>query len=63
MKANNFRVQRRGGVGITTATKEDDEINHIISSRNHNDLLFFTSKGRVFSLPAYEIPETTRIAK
>jgi len=63
MKANSFRVQRRGGVGITTATKDDDEIKHIIPSKNHNDLLFFTSKGRVFSLPAYEIPETTRTAK
>jgi DNA gyrase subunit A len=30
---------------------------------NHNDLLFFTSRGRVFTLPAYEIPETSRIAK
>ena len=63
MKANSFRVQRRGGVGIKTATKEDDEIKHIVPSKNHNDLLFFTSKGRVFSLPAYEIPETTRTAK
>lgn len=63
VKANTFRVQRRGWVGITTATKEDDEIQNIIPSRNHNDLLFFTSKWRVFSLPAYEIPETTRIAK
>lgn len=63
MKANSFRVQRRGWVGIKTATKEDDEIKHIVPSKNHNDLLFFTSKGRVFSLPAYEIPETTRTAK
>lgn len=63
MKANTFRVQRRGWVGITTATKEDDEIQNIIPSRNHNDLLLFTSKWRVFTLPAHEIPETTRIAK
>ncbi len=32
-------------------------------TRNHADLLYFTTQGRVFSLPAYEIPETTRIAK
>lgn len=63
LKANNFRVQRRWGVGITTATKEDDEIKLLLSSKNHNDLLFFTSRWRVFTLPAYEIPETTRIAK
>lgn len=63
MKASSFRVQRRGGVGITTGTKEDDEIKYLISSMNHNDILFFTSRGRVFTLPAYEIPETSRIAK
>lgn len=63
MKASSFRVQRRWGVGITTGTKEDDEIQHLIPSMNHNDILFFTSRGRVFTLPAYEIPETSRIAK
>ncbi len=63
MKASSFRVQRRGGVGITTGTKEDDEIKYLVSSMNHNDILFFTSRGRVFTLPAYEIPETSRIAK
>lgn len=63
LKANSFRVQRRGGVWVTTATKEDDEIKLLLSSKNHNDILFFTSKGRVFTLPAYEIPETSRTAK
>lgn len=63
LKANAFRTQRRGGKGITTATKEDDEIYLVVPTTNHADLLFFTTKGRVFTLPAYEIPETTRIAK
>jgi len=63
LKANSFRTQRRGGKGITTATKEDDEIKFVLPTSNHNDLLYFTTKGRVFQLPAYEIPETTRIAK
>jgi DNA gyrase subunit A len=35
----------------------------LLSTKNHNDLLFFTNTGRVFSLPAYEIPETQRAAK
>ena len=35
----------------------------MVPTTNHADLLFFTTKGRVFSLPAYEVPETTRIAK
>ncbi|MGE4443839.1 MAG: DNA gyrase subunit A [Candidatus Altimarinota bacterium] len=61
--SSSFRTQRRGGVGVTTATKEEDEIKLILSTKNHNDLLFFTSRGRVFTLPAYEIPEATRTAK
>ena len=63
LKANAFRTQRRWWKGITTATKEDDEIYLVVPTTNHADLLFFTTKGRVFTLPAYEIPETTRIAK
>ncbi|MFC1797830.1 DNA gyrase C-terminal beta-propeller domain-containing protein [Patescibacteria group bacterium] len=35
----------------------------LISTQNHSDLLYFTTQGRVFTLPAYEIPETNRIAK
>ncbi|MDR1945244.1 MAG: hypothetical protein LBQ59_04190 [Candidatus Peribacteria bacterium] len=34
-----------------------------MSTSNHDDLLYFTSQGRVFTLPTYEIPETSRIAK
>lgn len=63
LKANSFRTQRRGGKWVATATKEDDEIKLIVPTRNHDDLLFFTTQWRVFQLPAYEIPETTRIAK
>ncbi len=63
LKADTFRTQRRWWKWVSTWTKEDDEIKLIIPSSNHNDLLYFTSKWRVFSLPAYEIPETTRIAK
>ncbi len=63
LKSSAFRTQRRGGKGITTGTKQDDEIYLVVPTTNHADLLFFTSQGRVFSLPAYEIPETSRIAK
>ncbi|QFR39767.1 DNA gyrase subunit A [Candidatus Gracilibacteria bacterium 28_42_T64] len=63
LKGDTFRTQRRGGKGVATGTKEDDEIKFIIPTQNHSDLLFFTSKGRVFTLPAYEIPETNRTAK
>ncbi len=63
LKASSFRTQRRGWKWVATATKEDDEIKLIVPTKNHDDLLFFTTQGRVFQLPAYEIPETTRIAK
>ncbi|PZM82213.1 DNA gyrase subunit A [Candidatus Gracilibacteria bacterium] len=63
IKSDSFRTQKRGGRGVTTGAKEDDEIKLIVPTRNHNDLFFFTTKGRVFTLPAYEIPETARTAK
>jgi DNA gyrase subunit A len=59
-----FRSQKRGGVGVVGAkTKEEDLIVKSLSGTNHNDLLFFTSFGRVFALPMYEIPEASRTAK
>jgi len=63
LKSSAFRTQRRGGKWVTTWSKTDDEIKLIIPTQNHSDLLFFTSQWRVFSLPAYEIPETSRTAK
>ncbi|MDD2566205.1 MAG: DNA gyrase subunit A [Candidatus Gracilibacteria bacterium] len=63
MKSSLFRTQRRGGKGVNVAVKDEDEVKLLLSTKNHNDLLFFTNTGRVFSFPAYEIPETTRIAK
>jgi len=63
VKSSAFRTQKRGWKGIATWTKEDDEIKLLIPTKNHSDLLFFTSKWRVFTLPAYEIPETNRTAK
>lgn len=63
LKDDSFRTQRRWGKWVATWSKEDDEIKLIIPTQNHSDLLYFTSQGRVFTLPAYEIPETNRIAK
>ncbi len=63
LKADSFRTQRRGGKWVATWSKSDDEIKLIIPTQNHSDLLYFTTQGRVFTLPAYEIPETNRIAK
>ncbi len=63
VKSSSFRAQRRWGKGITTAVKDEDEIASILSTKNHNTLLFFTNTGRVFRLATYEIPEMQRTAK
>ena len=63
IKSSSFRTQRRGGKGVNVAVKDEDEVQIILSTSNHSDLLFFTNTGRVFSLPAYEIQETQRTAK
>ncbi len=64
MKPDVFRTQKRGGKGVVGAkTKEEDIIAKSVFGTNHNDLLFFTSLGRVFALPMYEMPEASRIAK
>ncbi|MBI4276305.1 DNA gyrase subunit A, partial [Candidatus Uhrbacteria bacterium] len=59
-----FRTQSRGGKGVVgVATKEEDTVDHLLASTTHTNLLFFTTRGRVFQLKAYEIPETSRTAK
>ncbi len=64
MPTNTFRTQNRGGKGIIGGTtKEEDEIKLIKYAFNHDELLYFTNQGRVFRLPAYEIPKTSRQAK
>ena len=63
LSPSTFRSQRRGGSGVKGATKDDDTILKSVFGTNHNDLLFFTSFGRVFQLPMYEIPECSRTAK
>ncbi len=64
LSPNAYRTQGRGGKGLLGGTsKSEDEMHLVLSTSNHNDILFFTSRGRVFTLPAYEIPESSRMAK
>lgn len=59
-----YKQQKRGGKGKTgMGTKEDDGVAHILSCNTHDDILFFTNKGRVFFKKVYEIPEFGRTAK
>lgn len=56
-----YKVQNRGGKGIAAGnTKEGDFIKKIKTTNTHEDLLFFTSFGKVYSLKAYEVPEGSR---
>ncbi|MFO0702490.1 MAG: DNA gyrase subunit A [Candidatus Andersenbacteria bacterium] len=64
LKPEVYRTQKRGGVGIKGAElKEEDVVKHFFKTTTLSRLLFFTSTGRVFQTRAYEIPETSRIAK
>ena len=59
-----YRSQRRGGKGVTgMATKETDEIAHLYACDTHDQILFFTNKGRVFALRTWDIPESSRQSK
>jgi len=59
-----FRTQGRGGKGVTgMTTKEEDEIAQILSANTHDDIYFFTNRGRVFKIKAYDLPEGSRQAK
>jgi DNA gyrase subunit A len=59
-----FRTQGRGGKGVMgLTTKEQDFVEQMFTTMTHSDLLFFTSRGRVFKLKAYEVPQASRTAK
>lgn len=61
---NAYKAQRRGGKGVIgMTTKEEDEIDHLVTASTHDQILFFTNKGRVFGAKAHEIPESSRQAK
>ncbi len=64
MSDDNFRSQNRGGKGIRgIQTLKEDYIDQILMTDTHADLMFFTNKGRVYRLKAYEIPEAGRAAR
>ena len=59
-----YRNQKRGGVGITgMSTKAEDVVEDILITTNKNTILFFTNRGKVFHLKAYQLPEAGRTAK
>ncbi|MBP6858912.1 MAG: DNA gyrase subunit A [Candidatus Pacebacteria bacterium] len=59
-----YRKQKRGGVGVVDLdTKEEDFITHLVFASTHNDLLFFTDKGKAYQIKMYDIPEGKRATR
>ena len=59
-----YKAQHRAGMGVVgITTKEEDFVEKIFVTSSHDDILFFTNLGKVYSLKAYEIPEASRQAK
>ncbi len=59
-----YRAQGRGGKGVSgTSLKEEDVVKQLVSTNNHDNLLLFTNKGRVFVIKVWEVPMASRIAK
>ncbi|MFA6250579.1 MAG: DNA gyrase subunit A [Candidatus Shapirobacteria bacterium] len=59
-----YRSQKRGGIGVVgMATKAEDEVESMLSVNTHDDLLYFTNKGRVFKTKVWDVPESNRQAK
>ena len=64
MSTSEYHAQKRGGVGITAhKTKDEDYVDKMFITSSHDDLLFFTTKGKVYAIKAYEVPEAQRTAK
>ena len=64
LNQDEFRAQNRGGRGVQgSGVSDEDFIKHLVSTSTHDHLLFFTNKGRVYRMKAYEIPEYGRQAK
>ena len=64
MTVDNFKSQHRGGKGIKgMQTIDEDFIEDLLMTTTHHYIMFFTNKGRVYRLKAYEIPESSRTAR
>lgn len=61
LSISSFKPQKRGGKGVVgLALREEDKVGHFLYLSSHDEVLFFTSLGRVFKIPAFEIPTAER---
>ncbi len=59
-----FKAQHRGGKGVVgLQTKEEDIVSQLFTTSTHTEIMFFTTRGRVFRLKAYELPQGSRTSK
>lgn len=64
LPVSEYKTQHRGGKGITAhKPKEEDFVETMLTTCTHDDLLFFTNKGKVYGIKAYEVPEAARTAR
>ena len=64
MPVDTYRAQRRGGKGISAQSlREEDYVDTLFTASSHDNILFFTSSGRVYRKKGYQIPEASRTAK
>ncbi|CCY78839.1 dNA gyrase subunit A [Mycoplasma sp. CAG:877] len=64
LRTDTYRTQNRGGVGVNGMTiNEEDFVEHLISMKTHDYILFFSNKGRVYRMKGYEVPEFSRQSK
>ncbi|MCI9031962.1 MAG: DNA gyrase subunit A [Clostridia bacterium] len=64
LPTSEYKVQHRGGKGITAhKPKEEDFVETMFVTCTHDDLLFFTNRGKVYAIKAYEVPEAERTAR
>jgi len=64
VKDDTYKTQKRGGVGVKAqTTKDEDSVKHVFSCSTHDEVMFFSNLGKVYSLKVYDIPEASRIAK
>lgn len=64
MPVDEYKAQRRGGVGVSAhKTKEEDFVENVMATSTHDNILFFSNKGKVYRTKGYQIPEAGRASK
>ena len=64
LPVNEYRTQKRGGKGVTAhKPREEDFVERMFVTNTHDDLLFFTNRGKVYCIKGYEVPEAERTAR